>query len=215
MPTSFRPSTTGNPENLYFCVMAITSRTDMVGGIVIGSLTTPLSKRFTLATSAACLAGGIFLCTKPKPPSWAMAMAKRLSVTVSIAADSSGMFSAIREVRRVWRLTSRGTTEEWAGRSRTSSKVSAFWTTRMVHFSYAQKRIIRGLPHLVNVSHCLIRNLSEIDSLPHLRNLSEIAPSQRRRGRDGADDEGAQSRNGGDGGAVSPGEQEAERTGAR
>src|SRR5437899_8017380 len=62
---------------------------------------------------------------------------------------------------------------------------------------------------------CLIRNLSEIDSLPHLRNLSEMPPPERRRRRDGADDERAQSRNGGDGGAVSPGEQETERAAAR
>ena len=34
-------------------------------------------------------------------------------------------------VRRVLRETSRGRTREWAGTSRTSSKVSAFWTTRM------------------------------------------------------------------------------------
>ena len=45
------------------CVSASTSRTDIVGGIVIGSLTTPLSKRLTFATSAACLAGGMFLWT--------------------------------------------------------------------------------------------------------------------------------------------------------
>src|SRR3984893_15732473 len=64
--------------------------------------------------------------------------------------------------------------------------------------------------------HCLIRNLSEIDSLPHLRNLSEMPPPERwgRRG-DEADDERTQSRYGGDGGAVSPHEQEAERAAAR
>src|SRR5439155_19945269 len=62
---------------------------------------------------------------------------------------------------------------------------------------------------------CLIRNLSEIGSLPHLRNLSEMPTPERRRRRDGADDERAQSRNGGDGGVVSPGEQETERAAAR
>src|SRR5665811_936098 len=87
----------------------------MVGGTVIGSLTTPLSKRLTFATSAAWALGGMFLCTMPMPPSCAMAMARRASVTVSIAADSSGMFSVMLGVRRVWRLTSRGTTVEWAG----------------------------------------------------------------------------------------------------
>ena len=135
------PSTTGRPEIRCWRVNASTSRTDIVGGIVIGSLTTPLSKRLTFATSAACLAGAMFLCTTPSPPSCAIAMARRVSVTVSIAADSSGMFSETVPVRRVLRLTSLGTTRECAGTSKTSSNVSAFRTTRM-RFSYAQKRII-------------------------------------------------------------------------
>ena len=46
-------STTGNPENRCARFSAITSRTAIVGGTVSGSLTTPLSKRFTFATSAA------------------------------------------------------------------------------------------------------------------------------------------------------------------
>ena len=74
-------------------VSASTSRTDIVGGTVIGSLTTPLSKRLTFATSAACFAGVMFLWMMPRPPSCAMAMARRASVTVSIAAETSGMFS--------------------------------------------------------------------------------------------------------------------------
>ena len=109
----------------------ITSRTDIVGGTVIGSLTTPLSKRLTLATSAACLAGDMFLWRMPRPPSCAIAMARRASVTVSIAAETSGMLRVIDRVRRVARATSRGTTRECAGTSRTSSKVSAFRTTRI------------------------------------------------------------------------------------
>ena len=55
MPTTRLPSTTGSPEMRCRRVSASTSRTDIVGGIVIGSLTTPLSKRLTFATSAACL----------------------------------------------------------------------------------------------------------------------------------------------------------------
>ena len=131
MPTTRCPSTTGRPEMRCCCVSAITSRTDIDGGIVIGSLTTPLSKRLTLATSPACRAGDMFLCTTPMPPSCAMAMASRASVTVSMAADTSGMLSAMLRVRRVLRETSRGTTRECAGTSRTSSKVSALRTTRM------------------------------------------------------------------------------------
>ena len=48
-------STTGRPEIRCCDVSASTSRTVIDGGIVIGSLTTPLSKRLTFATSAACL----------------------------------------------------------------------------------------------------------------------------------------------------------------
>ena len=37
----------------------------------------------------------------PMPPSWAMAIARRASVTVSIAADTSGRFRRMLRVRRV------------------------------------------------------------------------------------------------------------------
>src|SRR5258705_4531894 len=58
-------------------------------------------------------------------------IARRDSVTVSMAADNSGIFRGIEAVRRVVRLTSRGRTVEWAGSRRTSSNVSAFWMTRI------------------------------------------------------------------------------------
>ncbi len=61
----------------------------------------------------------------PMPPSWARAMASRDSVTVSIAAETSGMFSSIPRDRRVERSTWLGWTSERPGTSRTSSKVSA------------------------------------------------------------------------------------------
>ena len=77
------------------------------------------------------LRGDMFLWTMPMPPSCAMAIARRASVTVSIAAEATGMLSGMVRVRRVLRLTSRGRTVEWAGTRRTSSKVRAFWTTRM------------------------------------------------------------------------------------
>ena len=50
-------------------------------------------------------------------------MARRASVTVSMAADTSGMFRLIRRVKRVAVDTSSGKTSEAAGTSRTSSKV--------------------------------------------------------------------------------------------
>ncbi len=61
----------------------------------------------------------------PMPPCCAMAMARRDSVTVSMAAERIGMFSEIPAVSRVARFTSRGWTFECAGRSRTSSNVRA------------------------------------------------------------------------------------------
>ena len=122
-------------------VISRTSRTDIAGVTVMGSFTTPLSKRLTFATSSACASGVMFLWTMPMPPSWARAMASRDSVTVSMAADSSGRFSWIDRVRWVVRLTSRGRTVEWAGTRRTSSNVSAFWMTRMLSASI-QKEII-------------------------------------------------------------------------
>ncbi|MOA56957.1 hypothetical protein D3C78_1810460 [compost metagenome] len=62
----------------------------------------------------------------PMPPSCDMAMARRDSVTVSMAADTSEMFRLMLRVRRVAREVSRGRTSEYAGTNNTSSKVSAF-----------------------------------------------------------------------------------------
>ena len=60
----------------------------------------------------------------PRPPAWAMAMASRLSVTVSMAADTSGMFRPISRVNRVAVSTWVGMTSDGPGSSKTSSKVS-------------------------------------------------------------------------------------------
>src|SRR5439155_598603 len=80
---------------------AIASRPVISGEMVIGSRSTPDSKRLTLATSTAWAWGVRFLWMMPMPPSWAMAMASRASVTVSMAADTRGMFSSSLRVRRV------------------------------------------------------------------------------------------------------------------
>ena len=85
----------------------------------------PLSDRLTRSTSAACRSIDMFLCRTPIPPARAMAIAISDSVTVSIAAETSGTFSLISRVKREAVLTSRGCTNEWRGDSRTSSKVSA------------------------------------------------------------------------------------------
>src|SRR3982074_3191130 len=140
MPTTLPFSTTGNPDTRCCCVSARSSRTVMSGDTVTGSRSTPDSKRLTLATSAACFFGGRFLWTIPMPPSCAMAIARRDSVTVSIAAETRGMLSWILRVSRVLRLTFRGRTLEWAGTRRTSSKVRAFWTGRI---ATPKSRIIR------------------------------------------------------------------------
>src|ERR1044071_7003337 len=61
----------------------------------------------------------------PMPPAWAMAMARRASVTVSIADDSTGTCKAMDLVTREETSTSFGSTLEAAGLISTSSKVSA------------------------------------------------------------------------------------------
>ena len=72
-----------------------------VGRHVTGSTIIPLSERFTLSTSAACASIVRFLWMTPRPPFCAIAIARRDSVTVSIAAERIGMFSPIsaREAR--------------------------------------------------------------------------------------------------------------------
>ena len=61
--------------------------------MVEGSLTTPLSYFFTALTSAACSSIELFLCRIPIPPFSASAIAMAASVTVSIAADTRGIFN--------------------------------------------------------------------------------------------------------------------------
>ena len=58
------------------------------GEIVIGSLTTPALEALDLGHLGGLCAGARFLWTMPMPPSWAMAIARRASVTVSMAADT-------------------------------------------------------------------------------------------------------------------------------
>ncbi len=105
MPTSLSPSTTGTPEMWLARVSASTSPMVMFGGTVMGSAMMPLSYFFTRSTCSAWRSAVMFLWMMPMPPSCASAMARPASVTVSIAADSSGMFSVMREVRGVRRST--------------------------------------------------------------------------------------------------------------
>src|SRR5437867_3637385 len=59
----------------------------------------------------------------PRPPCWAMAMANRASVTVSMAAEMTGMLSRMSRVRRVETSTKLGWSSDLAGRRRTASNV--------------------------------------------------------------------------------------------
>ncbi len=89
-----------------------------------GSTIIPDSERFTLSTSATWSAIERLRCRMPSPPERAIAIASRASVTVSIAADTIGISSAIVRVSREAVRTSFGSTDDSAGRSSTSSKVS-------------------------------------------------------------------------------------------
>ena len=87
----------------------------------MGSWIIPLSERFTRRTNAACCSGITFLCSTPTPPERAIAMAMLASVTVSIAAETSGMLTVMLRVMRERVEASRGITDERAGTSSTSS----------------------------------------------------------------------------------------------
>jgi len=116
MPTSLLPSsTTGTPEMLCERVMCMTSPIEVCGSTVIGSRITPASNFLTSRTSAAWRSTVMFLWMMPMPPDCAIVIARRASVTVSMAEDISGMLRRIARVRRVEVSTSRGSTEEWAG----------------------------------------------------------------------------------------------------
>src|SRR6266404_806201 len=100
------------------------SETRAPGGSVTGSTIIPASERFTLSISATWAAIDMLRCTTPRPPSRARAIAMRASVTVSIAAETTGTSSTIVRVSRVAVETAFGRTDDSAGTSRTSSKVS-------------------------------------------------------------------------------------------
>ena len=123
MPTSLPPSSTGRPDMLW---RAISSRAFSIvasGVRVTGEVMTPASERFTLRTSLAWRAMSRLRWIIPRPPSCASAMARRASVTVSIAAETIGMFKVMFLVSRVPVPTSSGITSDLFGTMSTSSKV--------------------------------------------------------------------------------------------
>ena len=91
MPTSVpSPSTTGRPETRNWPQSASTSATVASGVVVTGLVIMPDSLRLTLSTCAAWSSIERLRWRMPMPPWRAMAIAMRDSVTVSIAAESSG-----------------------------------------------------------------------------------------------------------------------------
>ena len=91
---------------------------------------TPFSERLTISTCSAWSSIGILLWMTPMPPSRAIAMAMRYSVTVSMAALIMGVLSRMVLVRFVDRSMSGGRTLLSAGTSSTSSKVRPSPTKR-------------------------------------------------------------------------------------
>ena len=123
MPTSRPSSTIGTPEMWYFCITISASASRSVGRRVTGSTIIPASDRLTLSTSAACKSTGRLRCITPRPPSRAMAIAMRASVTVSMGEETTGRLMRMRRVRNVAVLTSCGSTSLRPGLNKTSSNV--------------------------------------------------------------------------------------------
>src|SRR5207247_3844935 len=112
MPASVLSLVTGTPLMRYFDISSSASATLAVGETVTGSTIIPDSERLTLSTSLAWASIVMFLWMNPRPPSWAMAMARGASVTVSIAAETTGTRSVMVFVRWVVMSTSDGGTAD-------------------------------------------------------------------------------------------------------
>ena len=75
----------------YVAISSSASETSAPAGSVTGSTIIPDSERLTLSTSATCASIERLRWTIPIPPSRASAIARRASVTVSIAAETIGI----------------------------------------------------------------------------------------------------------------------------
>ena len=115
----------GTPEIRYFFISSSASKMRSRGESVTGLTIIPLSDRFTRSTSVACSSIDMFLWMTPSAPCCAMAIASSDSVTVSIAALTSGTLRRMLRENRVDTSTCVGTTCECRGTSSTSSNVSA------------------------------------------------------------------------------------------
>ena len=112
MPISRVPRVTGSPETLYLVMISSAWRMEISGEMVTGSTIIPLSERFTRSTSSRWRATLILRWIKPMPPCRAMAMARRDSVTVSMAAEQMGTLMEICRVMQLRVSTSVGITAE-------------------------------------------------------------------------------------------------------
>ena len=81
---------TGTPEMWYSAMSSRAVPTVSSGGRLIGSTMMPFSRPLDLVDLSRLPSCGMFLWMMPMPPSRAMAIAMRASVTVSIAADTGG-----------------------------------------------------------------------------------------------------------------------------
>ena len=109
MPNSFSPSlpcsVIGKPEKPYSALMRRQSATVFSGDSTVGSRITPLRYIFTSCTSCACSSMVQLLCTTPRPPCCAIAMAMACSVTVSMQELTNGTFSLMLRLKRLDRST--------------------------------------------------------------------------------------------------------------
>lgn len=105
----------GMPPNPRSRLMSRASCTVSSGPRHTGSVMKPFSNALTRRTSSACASAGMLQCTTPSPPWSAMPMAMRCSVTVSMGEDTSGSFSEMFRVTRVWRATSSTPKPMWPG----------------------------------------------------------------------------------------------------
>ncbi len=122
MPIRVRSAaTTGRPDTRYLAHRSSSSARVTSGPTVTGSVTMPDSERFTRSTWWAWPSIERLRCSTPIPPWRAIAMAIRDSVTVSMAADSSGIATEISRVSRDRVCTCEGARWVSPGSSSTSS----------------------------------------------------------------------------------------------
>ena len=94
-------SRTGKPEIRYSPAVLSSSSSVASGPMVTGLSMMPVCVRFTRSTWSAWSSIERLRCSTPMPPWRAIAMAMRDSVTVSMAAETSGTRIEISRVRRV------------------------------------------------------------------------------------------------------------------